>query len=218
LSPYDPSKIDPVPLTEYGGWQSGGAPVTLDVHAFNYNGGHTVGFAADAGGAFHPLWVGSSTGSPQLFTSSITATGDVQRNGDKALADFSDVSTKVRVLLLNRFYHRKSGLAEADVVIENASRDTIRTPLKARVLELGSDLGYARVSNADAGGDGEGAVWDLTTNVNGGVLLPGQQTTAKRIQFAVRDLPQVLRPLPDRLNAGLAAFRLKILSPAAGHP
>src|SRR5262249_4308930 len=84
---YDPSRTNPLPLLETsGGWRTTGGPVTLGVHNFNYSAGHTVGFASDAAGDFHALWVGNSTRVPQLWTAPITVKGEVHRNGSAALA------------------------------------------------------------------------------------------------------------------------------------
>jgi len=216
--PFEPSKIDPVPLTEIGGWANGAAPISLSVHAFNFSGGHTVGFAADAGGAFHSLWVGSVTGVPQLWTAAITTDGAVHKNGAAELASFADVSKNVRVLMTQRRFTRKTGVVEADLVVENTSKDTLRAPFVARILDLSSPLGVVRVANADGGATGEGATWALLPPAGGTALPPGAQTRSAHLRFTVSDLPATLRPLPTSLNAELVNFNLKILAGAVSKP
>lgn len=43
------------------------------------NGGDTAGLDADAGGAFHPVWIDNRTGTHQVWTASVTVTGTVRR-------------------------------------------------------------------------------------------------------------------------------------------
>jgi hypothetical protein len=208
-APYDPARTDPMPLIEIGGWENAAGQVNLGVHNFHFNAGHTVGFAAD--GTFHALWVGNSTRVAQLWTASISITGSVLKNGGSDLASLVDVSSRVRFMASNRNWQRTTGVVEADVVLENMSKDTIRAPLKMRLLDLSSELGVPRVANADAGGTGEGAVWDVTSLVGGGVLLPGQRTRPKRIQFSMTDMA-TLRPSALSARTGLAVFNVKILA------
>src|SRR5260370_14940099 len=86
----------------HGGGRPLDQPTRLGVHSFHFSGGHTAGLAAAADGTFHPLWIGNSTGVPQLWTASITATGAVQKNGSTELAKLVDVSGKVALRYTNR--------------------------------------------------------------------------------------------------------------------
>jgi hypothetical protein len=57
---------------------------------FFFNGGHTAGLAADAGGAFHPFWIDNSTGTAQLWTAAVSVYGSAIANGSTQLAGLED--------------------------------------------------------------------------------------------------------------------------------
>jgi hypothetical protein len=146
--PYVPTRSEPMPLH---GIKSRWNPdeQILGVAATIYSGAHTAGLAADASGAFHPLWAGNSTGIPQMWTATVTIDGVVQRNGTAELAALKDVSDKVEYRYTNRRYTRATQTVEADVELFNASKDTIRGPLALRVLSVSSELGVPQLDNPD---------------------------------------------------------------------
>jgi hypothetical protein len=210
--PYDPSRTNPMPLGETsGGWGSTGGPVTLGVHAFNYSAGHTVGFAADAGGDFHALWVGNSTKVPQLWTAPISVKGEVRRNGSAALASLVDVTKKIRIAAMHRTWDRTTGVVDADIALENMSGDTISGALMMRVLTLSSDVGTVEVVGADGGGSGEGAVWDFTSTMTGSMLRPRERTRFKHVRFNVKQIGP-FRARSTAVYTGIATFDPKILA------
>lgn len=51
------------------------ANVVLDAKETRLNSGDTVGLAADASGAFHPVWIDNRTGVPQMWTASVIVQG-----------------------------------------------------------------------------------------------------------------------------------------------
>lgn len=207
--PYDPGRTNPVPLWESGGWGGVDETINLGVHQFNFSVGHTVGFTADAAGVFHALWVGNQTRVPQLWTAPISVTGTVARNGADYLSMLTDVSTKVRIMTTNRRWNRNSGSVDADIVLENISRDTIRAPLKVRLLTLRSADGEVKVVAADNGVTAEGAVWDVTSLAENGALAPGQRTRPRHIQFHITGA--VMRTSTDPV-IGFAIFDAKVLA------
>jgi hypothetical protein len=112
--------------------------------------------AAAADGTFHPLWIGNSTGMPQLWTATIAVNGSAQKNGSSQLASLRDASGKVQMYFMNRRLFRSSKTVEADVVVENRSEDTLHAPLKIRILDLNAELGVPEFINSDEGGKAEG--------------------------------------------------------------
>jgi len=210
--PVDPWASDPMLLKEVGGILRPGV-LELGIHYFDFNAGHTVGFAAGAPGSFHPLWVDTRTGSPQLWTAPVTVSGDVSVNGEPALANLVDVTPDVRIRATNRWWMRESGRVEAELVLENMSQDTIRGPLFVRILSLTSDLGIAGVVNSDGGGNAEGAFWDLTAYLEDDILAPGARTQPKELAFTVDNLG-ALEINNYASTTSLAAMRVKVLAGA----
>jgi hypothetical protein len=216
--PYGPDRTDPVPLDVIGRrWKESNESTLIGIHSFHFSGGHTAGLAAAADGTFHPLWVGNSTGVPQLWTAPITVSGMVQKNGSPELAKLADVSGKVQMYFSNRRLFRSSRIVEADVEIENRSDDTLHAPLKLRVLDLTSELGVAEIVNADDGGKGEGAVFDLTSLLDGGELKPHAITKPKRIRIHMTEMDP-LRPSGPVAVFGLADFTSRVLAGSVTGP
>ncbi len=210
--PYLPEKTDPMPLSVMGRrWKESNESSLLGVHSFSFSGGHTAGLAAAADGTFHPLWVGNSTGVPQLWTATVTVKGTTQKNGSPEFAKFADVSGKVKIYFSNRRLFRSSRIVEADVEVENLSEDTLHKPLKLRILDLSSGLGVAEIINADEGGKAEGAVFDLTSLLDSGQLKPHAITKPKRIRIQMTEL-DALRPFGPNAVFGLADFTSRVLA------
>jgi len=217
-APYIPDKTDPVPLDVIGRrWKETNESAVIGVHAFHYDGGHTAGLAAAADGTFHPLWVGNSTGVPQLWTASIAVSGSAQKNGSADLAQLVDVSPKVQMYFSNRRLFRSSRILEADVEVENRTDETLHAPLKLRLLDITSQLGVPEIVNADNGAKGEGAVFDLTPLLDGNELKPHAVTKPKRIRVHMTELDP-LRPFGPVAVFGLAEFTSHVLAGSVTGP
>ena len=144
-------------------------------------GGDYVGLAADAEGAFHPLWPDSRTGTFQAWTTRVKV--------GTALAPLSPPGPPVA---LNESVELTFDLAAWDgetrelrlpIRIRNLSDKAIRGPLQVKVKEFGSGMdGMFRentptILNADNGEKGAGAVFDYSKAFGGfGVLEPGAAT------------------------------------------
>jgi hypothetical protein len=216
--PYLPENSDPMPLDVIARrWKDSNEFAVLGVHAFHFDGGHTAGLAAAADGTFHPLWVGNSTGVPQLWTAPIAVNGMVQKNGSPELAQLVDVSGKVQMYFSHRRLFRSSRIVETDVEVENRSEDTIHGPLKLRLLDLNSELGVPEIVNADNHAKGEGAVFDLTPLLDGGELKPHAITKPKRIRIHMIQLDP-LRPFGPMAVFDLADFSSRVLAGSVTGP
>ncbi len=182
------------------------------VHSFHFSGGHTAGLAADASGAFHVLWADNRTGMPQMWTARVGVTGGVVVNGSQDLASLADASKSIILLVTRPFYHQKTGLIEATVALENDTKgDTVIGPVKVRVLDLRADAGTTTVTNADAGGASEGAVWDFTSLLPNGRLAPHDRTKTKVFTFHLAH-PDAIRPFGPNAWVALAHFNTKVLA------
>lgn len=174
------------------------------LHHFNNKGGDTAGMAADASGAFHPFWIDNRTGKPQAWTAVVRVDGSATPNGDPLLSNLGDISQKVTLRLTNTRYDAGRGIATFDASVVNTSEDTLRGPIKLRVLALGSEFGTVVAIDADNGIARAGAVWDFSDGLVGGKLLPGAGTTPRRLTFRIEDV----RPLdaPDGYPPGRGGY------------
>jgi hypothetical protein len=183
---YDPSRNGRVPLFGDGDWapevQSTNA---LSIGWFTFHGGHTMGLTADAEGVFHPLWMANPTGTPQLWTTDIAVQGHAEKNGDPELAKLADASKFVRLEFLNRYYNLKTHSLDFDLRLENSSEARIHSPLKVRVLDVGSYVGSVTIQAEGAERSAEGALWDFTPRVSRGVFQPGDITEPLHIHLIV---------------------------------
>jgi hypothetical protein len=158
---------------------------------FFTSGGHTTGLATDALGTFHPTWIDNRNGTPQMWTSQIAVEGTVTKNGAPDLSDLEDVSKWVTFELFNPQLDRATGGLTLTAQLKNQSKHTIEAPAKVRVLTLEPMMGVPRITNADNGEAGTGAMWDFTSTLGGGTLAPMQTSEARSLRFQLDDV----RPL-----------------------
>jgi hypothetical protein len=124
--------------------RSGGAVVSLSGRLsyanFTFAPGHNGAFVADAAGGFHPAWIDYRNGMAQLWTATVWVKGPVAVNGGGDLAGLSNLSSRVALETINTSYDRQTNRLTFKTVLRNTSKtDTIRGPLKARVLVLTSE-------------------------------------------------------------------------------
>jgi hypothetical protein len=151
--------------------------------------GHTAGIASDAGGLFHPVWVDSRTGIPQVWTAAVTVSDTAAPNGGGSLASLEDVSLDVQVQLATVQYDRAKQVVTAEAWLRNTSAGPLRGPLYLRALSLECAIGQVAGSNSQNGVHGPGAVWAFSGNSNGdGVLPPGGQTLPTQLTFQLSRL------------------------------
>ena len=143
----------------------------------------TAGMAAGADGAFHPLWVDSRTGVPQLFTAAVRVAGEARPNGAADLAALKELTQSLAVDFANTDYDAKTGTIALDASLTNTSDKPIGAPLKLRVISLSSAVGVAAILDAANGLSGAGAVWDFSSELPDGRLAPGATSRPKRLRF-----------------------------------
>lgn len=143
----------------------------------------TAGMAAGADGAFHPLWVDSRTGVPQLFTSAVRVEGEASVHGSADLAALKDLTQSLAVDFANTDYDPKTRTVSLDASLTNTSDKPIAAPLKLRVVSLASSVGVVSILDSSNGAAGSGAVWDFSNELPGGRLAPGATSRAKRLRF-----------------------------------
>lgn len=183
---YEPARGDRVPL--FGGSDSVRSTNSLSIGWFTFHGGHTMGLTADANGRFHPLWVANPTGTPQLWTTHITVNGKAIKNGSPELAKLNDASKLVHLEFLDRYYNLKTHSLDFDLRLRNESQSRIAGPIKVRVLDAGSYVGTVTIQVGGAESSVEGAVWDFTPLVRGGVLQPGDVSKPMPLRLTVQGI------------------------------
>jgi hypothetical protein len=190
---------------------SSGRPglVELSVNQFLIWGGDTGGLVADPTGTFHMVWPDNRTGVAQLWSAAITVNGSGHLFGDPDIAQFSDLSDKVELELFEMTYDRSTEILSVQARLKNLSPGRIAGPLMVRVGVLQSGLGAAEILNGDNGLHGSGAVWDFTSFVPDGVLLPDAASRAKELRFRVSDVRTFLQG--SVLKFGLVQFDVRIL-------
>ena len=197
--------------------RSGGSMVQLagrlSYANFTFAPGHNGAFTADAAGGFHPAWIDYRNGIAQLWTTTVKVNGVVAMNGGGDLADLSNLSGRVTLETINTSYDRKTNQLTFRTVLRNPSRtDTIRGPLKARVLLLTSEnANKVEVANSDNAMKGVGAVWDFTKELKENTLLPQQASAPKDLVFQLTGM----MPFRDgtELHLNFVTMDAKILGP-----
>ncbi len=150
--------------------------------------GDTADLTADATGVFHPVWIDNRTGVRQVWTATINVAGKALKHGDAELAELEDVSSGIQIEVVDSSYDRQRNEGTLSVRLKNISDQTIVGPIKLRALGVISELGTATITNADNGVTGDGAVWDFTTLIEKGSLVPGQVSGVRSLTFRLSDL------------------------------
>jgi hypothetical protein len=198
--------------------RSGGAVVSLSGRLsyanFTFAPGHNGAFVADAAGGFHPAWIDYRNGMAQFWTATVWVKGPVAVNGGGDLAGLSNLSSRVALETINTSYDRQTNRLTFKTVLRNTSKtDTIHGPLKARVLVLTSENARnVEVANPDNQVRGVGAVWDFTSQLKNGMLLPDSMSTPKELVFQLTGLSRFREGTELRL--GFVNMDAKILGPA----
>jgi hypothetical protein len=90
-------------------------------------------------------------------------------------------------------YDGQTGIATIDAQLENISKHAIYGPITLHVRLINSRLGDIRIINSDNNLDREGAIWDFSSELNGGVLAVGAKSRPKYLQFHIDEHPEALR-------------------------
>ncbi len=195
-------------------WQrdtTSGGTINVDVttQVRQFCGCDYAGLAADAAGRFHAFWVDNRTSYLQVWTAVVTAPGRALQNGSPDLAELADVSRRVRLEVGGTRFDRGRGQVSVSAKLKNVGTDTLRGPVKVRVVQLRSELGVPTVVGAENGVAGPGAVWDFTTTLSGGVLAPNAESAAKPLTFRLADLRPFVQG--DEWKYRLVSFEARVL-------
>jgi hypothetical protein len=152
---------EPWPL--YASAEASGSDIRMDITRYlkHISGGETWGLTPDSTGIFHALWVDDRSGTDQVWTSAISVTGPVEKNGSPDLSSLADVSGDVAVKLTQIATDQARHEYSLKVCVANSSRKTLKLPIKLRLLDAQSSLETVEPTNATNGTHTVGAVWDF---------------------------------------------------------
>jgi hypothetical protein len=156
--------------------------------SFDLSSGHTQGMAADAAGVFHPFWIDNRTGTSQIWTAPVTVRGTVLKHGSAELAGLVEITKSVTLEIGPATFDKRSSTMIFPARIKNTSKDTIRGPVYVRALRLESEISTPTVVGSENGKNGSGAVWNFTSSLPGGMLLPDSSGSFKELRFRLADL------------------------------
>lgn len=174
----------------------------------------TGGMAADADGAFHPIWIDNRTGIGQLWTSEVRVDGPAAVNGSAELAAFADVTQSVAVEFSNTAYDPKTHVVSLDAALTNTSEKPLLGPLRVRVISVASGSSVPEILDADNRLPGAGALWDFTAVLKADRLGPGETSRPKRLRFRLNGLVPFRVDKRQRLD-GLISVDAKVLGKEA---
>jgi hypothetical protein len=197
--------------------RSGGAVVSLSGRLsyanFTFAPGHNGAFVADAAGGFHPAWIDYRNGMAQLWTATVWVKGPVAVNGGGDLAGLSNLSSRVALETINTSYDRQTNRLTFKTVLRNTSKtDTIRGPLKARVLVLTSENARSiEIANPDNQGPRCRRGLGLHVAAQEWHAAPDSMSTPKELVFQLTGVSRFRDGTELRL--GFVNMDAKILGP-----
>jgi hypothetical protein len=193
--------------TNVAGTREGVAVGFVVENFFHEYPGHTNGIAVGADGTFHVFWVDSRTGTSQVWTAPVQVAGPAFRNGSAELAQLVDVSDKVTVNVSQTVYDHKTGTLTTILRVKNTSTDTIRGPVRLRLISLESNVGQPSTRGSVNGIDGVGAVWNVPLD-GANSLAPGVQTDGVKVTLVVNNASPFDGKGERRTNMARPVFRV----------
>lgn len=172
-----------------------------------FSGGDTNGLTAGPDGIFHALWTDNRTGIAQVWTAPVNVAGKAIENAF-AIPGLADVTDRVTLHLTDAVYDRERQVLAVEASLENISEGPLRAPLKIQLLSVTSRIGSIRVSNADKQTERGDSEWDLSQQLEKGLLLPRKRSQPKRIEFRL-DQPLERAESPTDLMR-LVNFKAKV--------
>jgi hypothetical protein len=159
-----------------------------------------------------PVWIDNRTGVGQIWTAPVSVSGVAIKHGDAGLADLDDVSKRVSLTYTRTRYDRRTNVLSAMAHLKNTGTDTLRGPLKVRVLSLDSELGVAQLFAADGTPRGPGSILDFTSLIPSGGLPKDSITAGLPVTIRLTHLKSVWQD--GIVKTQLAQVNVKVLGRA----
>jgi hypothetical protein len=177
------------------------------------SGGGAYGLAADAEGAFHPLWSIAGTDG-RLWTARVVlrAAEGPKPASVVALSGLVDVSPRVTFTFTNQDYDAGTGLLTVDMSLVNTDSVPVRGPLRVELTRVQSGLfSRAEAVNADNGQRGAGALWDFSRVLTQGQLNGYSTSGPHELVFRLSGEATHFDPI-GKPNIPLLVVEVKILA------
>ncbi|PYR73276.1 MAG: hypothetical protein DMF86_20965 [Acidobacteria bacterium] len=207
----------PTASTTGGGTLShGGGMLRLQIFApiHVYLPGDYAGLAADRDGIFHPYWIDNRTGWHQVWTAAVSVAAKAIKNGTEDLAALDDLTPMTTLERQSSDYDRAAQTATLTVRLKNTSAKPLAGPFKVRLISVESDVANVDVVGASNGLAGAGAVWDVTSYVDGGRLDAGSASHPFTLVFKLRDVRPFVQGRTDGFTQMLGRFFARVLGRA----
>ncbi|PYR58157.1 MAG: hypothetical protein DMF85_11625 [Acidobacteria bacterium] len=176
-----------------------------------YMPGDYAAVAADRDGVFHPYWIDNRTGWHQVWTAAVSVAEKAVKNGADDLAGLDDLTPSTTLDRVSANDDRRTQTTTMTVRLRNAGNKRINGPFKIRLISVESDVGNVEVAGASNGLTGPGAVWDVTSYVDGGYLDPGSASRAFTFVFRLHDVRPFAQGHTDRFTSIVVRFFTRVL-------
>jgi hypothetical protein len=173
--------------------------------------GDYASVAADRDGTFHPYWIDNRTGWHQVWTAPLGVTAKAFKNGSGDLSELDDLTALTTLDRVASSYDQATQTASVTVRLENTSKQTVQGPFKIRLIDLDSDVAIVEAVGATNGATSAGAVWDVTSYVDGSRLEPGTASRPVTLAFELHDVRPFVQGHTDRFDLRLVTFFARVL-------
>jgi hypothetical protein len=183
-----------------GGVGAPGVSLRIDALSPPVRAGKVVLLVDETG--FHPVWADPRQGTTQIWTRTISV-GD----GPKPALDLEgleEISKPVTFRFSNNRFNAPSSIFYVDLALINSGPAPICGPLHLSGSGLRSDYGAVEIDNADNGIRGDGAIWDMTGALEGGVLRPWSTSMPRTLAFKIANVSEQHEGNP--VSVGLKLF------------
>jgi hypothetical protein len=185
------------------------AQIFAPIHV--YIPGDYAGLTAGADGVFHPYWIDNRTGWHQVWTTAVHVGAKAVKNGSEELADLDDLTSSTTLERVSSDYDRPAQRVSMTVRLRNTGSRAIEAPFKIRLIGMESDVAAVEVTGASHAATGAGAVWDVTSYVEGGRLAPGAASRPFTFAFGLHDVRPFVQGRTDKFDFMLVRFFARVL-------
>jgi hypothetical protein len=191
------------------------SPSPVAYYPWNSAPGDYAGMAGGADGVFHTFWIGNRTGVGELYTARVTVSGTVGRVRDGELANLENLTSAIEFQYTSSVWNSKTRTISLEYRMLNTSRDTIRRPLKLRIVRLESDLGVPTLLLGQTSTGETATILDLSRALPASGLAPGQATLPQAMRVKLDDVVDVL----DWNQRDIVHLNMQVYATVAGgHP
>ena len=156
--------------------------------------------AATPDGTFHVVWSDAGDGHGEIRSAAVAVASAKQLAAPRVFG-LTVVNNRIAILYGGtQHYDEKSGTLTLAVTFRNNSDSAIKAPFELEATTLSSGLFDIQITNSANQVTGGGAVWDVTSAVPGGVLIPGATSQPYLLIFHSAEKHYPIDPLGNVLS------------------